>query len=90
MTAVLDSALAIPLDLSLEAHEPPEARGHGRTRGDVRLLVSHGDTDVTHTRFGQLPFHLHFDIARTSILESNPGPETTAYGLLADFINAVR
>ena len=24
------------------------------------------------------------------ILESNPGPETTAYGLLADFINAVR
>jgi homoserine dehydrogenase len=24
------------------------------------------------------------------ILESNPGPETTAYGLLADLINAVR
>jgi homoserine dehydrogenase len=24
------------------------------------------------------------------ILESNPGPETTAYGLLADMINAVR
>jgi homoserine dehydrogenase len=24
------------------------------------------------------------------ILESDPGPETTAYGLLADFINAVR
>jgi len=24
------------------------------------------------------------------IVESNPGPETTAYGLLADFINAVR
>ena len=23
------------------------------------------------------------------ILESNPGPETTAYGLLADLINAV-
>jgi homoserine dehydrogenase len=25
-----------------------------------------------------------------SIIENNPGPETTAYGLLADFINAVR
>ena len=25
-----------------------------------------------------------------SIVESNPGPETTAYGLLADFINAVK
>jgi homoserine dehydrogenase len=25
-----------------------------------------------------------------SIIEMNPGPETTAYGLLADFINAVR
>jgi homoserine dehydrogenase len=25
-----------------------------------------------------------------SIIEGNPGPETTAYGLLADFINAVR
>ena len=25
-----------------------------------------------------------------SIIETDPGPETTAYGLLADFINAVR
>jgi homoserine dehydrogenase len=24
------------------------------------------------------------------IVEGNPGPETTAYGLLADLINAVR
>jgi homoserine dehydrogenase len=24
-----------------------------------------------------------------SLVEENPGPETTAYGLLADFINAV-
>jgi hypothetical protein len=24
-----------------------------------------------------------------SIIEANPGPHTTAYGLLADFINAV-
>jgi homoserine dehydrogenase len=25
-----------------------------------------------------------------SVIESDPGPETTAYGLLADFINAAR
>jgi homoserine dehydrogenase len=24
------------------------------------------------------------------VVESNPGPETTAFGLLADFLNAVR
>jgi homoserine dehydrogenase len=29
-------------------------------------------------------------LASLSILEGNPGPETTAYGLLADFINAVK
>ena len=33
----------------------------------------------------------HTDIlASLSIVEGNPGPETTAYGLLADFVNAVR
>ena len=48
------SALAIPLDPSLEAHEPPEARS-GKTRADVRLLVSNGDTDVAHTTFAELP-----------------------------------
>ena len=25
-----------------------------------------------------------------SVIEANPGPDTTAYGLLADFINAVK
>jgi homoserine dehydrogenase len=29
-------------------------------------------------------------LSRLSIVEGNPGPETTAYGLLADFINATR
>ena len=29
-------------------------------------------------------------LASLSIVEGNPGPETTAYGLLADFINAVK
>jgi S-adenosylmethionine:tRNA ribosyltransferase-isomerase len=60
MTAVLAerSALTIPLDPSLEAHEPPEARARGKTRGDVRLLVSNGDTDVEHATFSDLPQHL--------------------------------
>jgi len=29
-------------------------------------------------------------LASLSIVEGNPGPETTAYGLMADFINAVK
>jgi homoserine dehydrogenase len=29
-------------------------------------------------------------LSSLSILEGDPGPETTAYGLLADFINAVK
>jgi len=29
-------------------------------------------------------------LSQLSIVEGNPGPETTAYGLLADFINAAR
>jgi homoserine dehydrogenase len=33
----------------------------------------------------------HSDVlGALTIVEDNPGPETTAYGLLADFINAVR
>jgi len=60
MTAVMErpsSSLAIPLDPSLEAHEPPEARGR-KGRGDVRLLVSNGETDVIHGAFADLPQHL--------------------------------
>ena len=58
MTAVLEqttarSALSIPLDPSLEAHEPPEVRGRGRD--DVRLLVSNGDHEVAHVSFADLP-----------------------------------
>jgi homoserine dehydrogenase len=29
-------------------------------------------------------------LGQLSVVEDNPGPHTTAYGLLADFINAVR
>ena len=36
---------------------------------------------------------VHFEtdtLAGLTLTEHNPGPDTTAYGLLADFINAVR
>ena len=62
MTAVLEapsparSPLAIPLDPALEAREPPEVRGRGRD--DVRLLVSNGDSDVSHVTFSDLPHML--------------------------------
>jgi S-adenosylmethionine:tRNA ribosyltransferase-isomerase len=47
------SLLSAPLDPAHEAHEPAEVRG--RDRADVRLLVSHGATDVVHGTVGDLP-----------------------------------
>jgi S-adenosylmethionine:tRNA ribosyltransferase-isomerase len=45
---------ALTLPAHLEAAEPPEARG--LRRDEVRLLVSHVDTDaVAHSRFQELP-----------------------------------
>jgi S-adenosylmethionine:tRNA ribosyltransferase-isomerase len=53
-TGVIDT-FALPAHL--EAAEPPEARG--LRRDDVRLLVSHVDTDsVVHARFRELPHWL--------------------------------
>jgi S-adenosylmethionine:tRNA ribosyltransferase-isomerase len=46
------TVLDFALPSTLEAHEPPEARGLGRD--DVRLLVGAGGT-VTHHRFTELP-----------------------------------
>jgi S-adenosylmethionine:tRNA ribosyltransferase-isomerase len=48
------SPLAFQLPASLEAHEPPEARG--LARDEVRLMASYAEDDaVTHTRFTALP-----------------------------------
>src|SRR5687767_13640338 len=45
------------LPASLEAHEPPEARG--LERDDVRMMVSFtGDDSIVHTRFSELPSFL--------------------------------
>jgi S-adenosylmethionine:tRNA ribosyltransferase-isomerase len=55
-TAIIESVspLTFALPSSLEAHEPPEARG--LARDEVRLMVSYlGDDAVTHTRFTSLP-----------------------------------
>jgi len=48
--------LDFELPPSLEAHEPPEARG--LTRSDVRLLVSRGLERPVHAMFGDLPTFL--------------------------------
>ena len=45
--------LHFELPPALEAHEPPEAQG--RTRDDVRLLVSRGPEEPIHARFVDLP-----------------------------------
>ena len=48
--------LSFRLDAAHEAHEPPEATG--RSRDDVRLLVSRGDRLPLHARFTELPDQL--------------------------------
>ncbi len=54
MTATLEApALDFTLPASLEAHEPPEARG--MARDEVRLLVSPGRGEPIHARFRDLP-----------------------------------
>jgi S-adenosylmethionine:tRNA ribosyltransferase-isomerase len=53
MTTLLAApTLDFELPPELEAHEPPEAQG--RTRDDVRLLVSVGEDEPTHARFVDL------------------------------------
>ncbi len=51
--ALLPPALDFELPADLEAHEPPEAQG--RTRDDVRLLVSRQAEEPIHARFANLP-----------------------------------
>ncbi len=55
MSTLLDlptSRLDFDLPASLEAHEPPEATG--RTRSNVRLLVSAGEALPQHLRFNEI------------------------------------
>jgi S-adenosylmethionine:tRNA ribosyltransferase-isomerase len=48
----LSTVAPFTLDPAREAHEPPEAQG--RRRDDVRLMVSVGEDDPVHGRFGDL------------------------------------
>jgi S-adenosylmethionine:tRNA ribosyltransferase-isomerase len=48
-----DASVAFELPASLQATEPPEARG--LSRDSVRLLVSHLDGRIEHRRFSDLP-----------------------------------
>ncbi len=60
----------------IEAHVAPETVGH-----DSPFYAIEGSTSIVQFETDTLP--------QLSIIEGDPGPETTAYGLLADFINAV-
>ena len=61
----------------IEAHVAPEMVGH-----DSPFYTIEGSTSIVQFETDTLP--------QLSIIEGDPGPETTAYGLLADFINAVK
>ena len=53
----------------------------------VDVLVKPGD----HVEVGDPIIEFETDVlGKLTIRENDPGPRTTAYGLLADFINAVR
>jgi len=60
----------------IKAHVAPETVGHGSP-----FYAIEGSTSIVQFETDTLP--------QLSIIEGDPGPETTAYGLLADFINAV-
>jgi len=64
-------------DLLLEARVRPE-----RVPADSPLYAIGGTSSYVEFQLDVLP--------GLGIVESNPGPETTAYGLLADLINALR
>ncbi|HUV92854.1 MAG TPA: hypothetical protein VMV80_07195 [Anaerolineales bacterium] len=61
----------------IEAQVAPEMVGHGSP-----FYAIEGSTSIVQFETDTLP--------QLSITEGDPGPETTAYGLLADFVNAVK
>lgn len=61
----------------IEAQVAPEMVGH-----DSPFYAIEGSTSIVQFETDTLP--------KLSITEGDPGPETTAYGLLADFVNAVK
>ena len=83
----------------------PEAIRAARAAGTPYKLVCRADRDSASVRPERVPLSdplarvngtssiIHFEtdtLSGLTLTEHNPGPETTAYGLLADFINAVK
>ena len=83
----------------------PEAIRAARAEGKPFKLVCRADRTSASVRPEQLPLAdplanvsgtssiVHFEtdtLTGLTITEHNPGPETTAYGMLADFVNAVK
>jgi homoserine dehydrogenase len=83
----------------------PEAIRAARASGMPYKLVCRADRESASVRPERVPLSdplanvngtssiVHFEtdtLSGLTLTEHNPGPETTAYGLLADFINAVK
>jgi len=83
----------------------PEAIRAARAEGRPYKLVCEADRKRASVRPQQVPLSdplanvngtsstVHFEMDTLSgltLVEHNPGPDTTAYGLLADFVNAVK
>jgi homoserine dehydrogenase len=83
----------------------PEAIRAGRAAGRPYKLVCRADRQTASVKPEQVPLSdplagvngtsstVHFEtdtLTGLTLTEHNPGPDTTAYGLLADFINAVK
>ena len=68
------------------------AEKEGNTvKGRVRPEIVNPSSPLYSVEGSSSIVEFHTDtLSSLSIVEGNPGPETTAYGLLADFINAVR
>jgi homoserine dehydrogenase len=66
-------------------------RDGGRVKGRVAPELVSPSSPLYSVDGSSSIVEFHTDtLPALSIVEGNPGPETTAYGLLADFVNAVR
>jgi homoserine dehydrogenase len=66
-------------------------RENGKVRGRVAPEKVSSSSPLYSVEGSSSIVEFHTDaLPALSIVEGNPGPETTAYGLLADFINAIR
>ena len=81
----MNKGLIIALAFCLVLPAPLAAQSSGEI---YKVVDEHGNVTFTDQRpsSGAQPM----DLPPLSVIETDPGPRTTAYGLLADFLNAVR